>query len=392
MLKRKRMMTAYKYSYIAGSKIFCLESGDALLESFGYKYPYEHQLCKEYRDVLEQFNNLIKNDKRPYSDPKVKVAFIYGNHDAWSGVLGSGVVWGQFSGKEWGVSSAEHSWKILDDVNRTIPYYDITNHGEYDLGCTVPYGQYDIIPANTPLNILNKYELIIFVGWNTMTDEIYHNMSEYVKSGGKLVMTAAHLNTSNKRDADVKLFNDGDLSNLFGCKLHGEYESKDGFKFASESIISGMKYSGPKDFRVDPCDPWWNGGYNKYAEVEMCGAKVAAVLENSFAPLENNNSIALCENKFGNGYAILLTSLDYPGSDAVYPLYKIVISTLLNYTHSECDIKVIANDKLKFSVYDNGIVYLLNTDYDCRICPILIKDGIKTDVMLEPGELKKMQR
>lgn len=391
ILKRKRMMMAYKYAYLSGSKIFCLESGDELLESFGYTYPCEHELCREYRDVLDEFNNLIKNDKRPYSDPKTKVAFVYGNHDAWSGVPGSGVVWGQFSGKHWGVSDAEHSWRILDDVNRSVPYYDITNHGNNDFGCTVPYGQYDIIPDNTPADVLSKYEAVVFVGWNSMTDEIYHNISEYVKNGGKLIMSVAHLNTSVKRDEKSALINNGDFSELFGCKVCGEYESKDGFKFAGESLIPGMKYSGPKDYSVNPCDPWWNGGYTKYAKMEMCGAKVAAVLENSFIPLEDNSNIALCENKFGKGYALLLTSTGYPGSNAVYPIYRIIVGTLLSHIHSQCDIKVIAGDKLKFSVYDDNTVYLLNTDYDCRICPLIIKDDKKTEVVLEPGEMKKIQ-
>ena len=44
MLKRKRMRIAMRYAYLSGSRIFCLESGDESIASFGYRYEKDHEI------------------------------------------------------------------------------------------------------------------------------------------------------------------------------------------------------------------------------------------------------------------------------------------------------------------------------------------------------------
>lgn len=390
VLKQKRLQLTYKYAYLAGSNIFCLESGDELLESYGTRMPYEHELCAQYRKMLGDFTRLIHEDARPAGGPRVKVAFVYGNHDGWSGVPMGSHVWGQFEGREWGYSDAEYSWRILEDVNRGISWSAFDHHGAADFGSVVPYGQYDIIPADTPVEQLKSYELVIFVGWNTMTEEIYENLKGYVEEGGRLLMTAAHLNTVDVRDGQRWLLRDGAVEELFGCRLGKSFVSKKGFKFVRESILPGMKYSGACDYHRDNIDPFWHAGYAEYARAQMQGGRIAAAAENSFVPSAEPEEIVLVENRLGEGYTFLLTTLEYPGAGAVYPLYRLMVQTLISHLHNECDVQVLASDKCKFAVYEGNVVYLLNTDYHCPITATVIRNGESQEYLLQPGELKRV--
>ena len=92
----------------------------------------------------------------------------------------------------------------------------------------------------------------------------------------------------------------------------------------------------------------------------------------------------MVENKVGDGYAILITSLDYPGAGSIYPVYRTVVRELITASHRSCPIKVYGSDRLRFSVYEGDKVYLLNTDFDSEIVATVIKNGEEIKVNLKP--------
>lgn len=388
-LKRKRLKLAYDYAYMAGSQIFCLESGDESLESFGTKYDKDHELCRDYREELRRFNRLIQMDRRPAGGPKVKIAFVYGNLESWGGLPTGSTVWGQFEDEKWGCGDAEHSWRILEELEHGLGWYNIDNFGGADLSGHIPYGMYDIVPADTNPEILANYDYLIFVGWNTMTDEIYDNLTAYAEGGGRIIMTAAHLNTNPERGGETRIVRGGRIENLFGCTLDGEYTSKKGMKFARTSVIPGVAYPGVVDYRKDNCDPYYAAGYARYAKTTLAGGTASAVLDDGFAAAECPET-AVVEHRCGKGYTVLLTTLEHPGNHAMYPLYKTVLRVLLNAYHQNCDIKVLGSDKLKFAVYEGDVVYVLNTDYDCDVCAVVKKGDQTVKQLLAPGELKRI--
>ena len=62
----------------------------------------------------------------------------------------------------------------------------------------------------------------------------------------------------------------------------------------------------------------------------------------------------------------LMTAAEYPGHNAVWPLYRMLVRELVTASHRRCPIHVRADDKLRFSVYrtaDTDAVCLLNTDF-----------------------------
>lgn len=392
ILKQKRIELSYKYAYLAGSKIFCLESGLEMVNAYGENHKYDSDVCRHYRNTLKLFNDMVKKDFRPAGGPKVKIAFVYGNNDGWGGLTNGSTLWAQFDDESWGCAAPEYSWKILEDITVPSGWYDTENFGPVDLSGQIPMGQYDVIPAESNADVLSNYDYIIFVGWNSMTYEIYDNLTKYVENGGNLFITAAHLNTSIARNGEYKVINGGDLSHLFGCKICGGFKSPGGFKFARKGI-DGIHYAGAVDYTKNILDPLYGFGYAHYAKVKVCGGEVGAVLSEGFFPAENSEDTppVLIENRCKKGVARLLTSIDYPGHGAIYHIYRILVESLLNHCHQNSDLIVFGNSKLRYAVYEGNVVYLLNTDFDCDICANVIYRGEKQKIMLKPCELKRLE-
>ena len=385
ILKRKRLELAYKYAYLAGTQALCLESGDELIDSYGHRFDGNSEVCEDYRRVLSDMMDYIKADERPIGGPRVKLAFVSGRHDAWGGWGGS-YVWNQFHGEEWGHNEAEHSWRMLSEIGVKRTWEDIANFGENDLSAYPAYGMYDIVPIEASLEKLSRYDYLIFLGWNSMTEEDMDKLYEYVKAGGKLLMSVAHLNESVKRSGEFIMPSAEKLRKLFGVEFHGEtIRSNNGVKFNFDSVNAGFRYPGTKTLE---CDPIYAAGYASFAKLELCGANEIALINDSFLK-KPSIAPAVVENKVGKGIATLVTSINYPGHPALYPLYRTVVREMISASAREAsDIRVLSSDRLRYAVYEGDKIYLLNTDYDVSITVKIIYKSEERTVTLEPLELK----
>lgn len=393
-LKYKRLKLAYYYAYMAGANLIYPESGDYGMRSYGYQYEADHPFCEEYRKNWSSFADFIRIDQRPVDGPKVSVAFLQGNLDSYVG-WGGTTVWNQFGRKEWGYDAPEHSWNILKEVHKSAPWHDVTVFGENDMTHAPAYGMYDILPVEAPVEIMKQYDYLIFTGWNTMTEEIYENLKAYVYAGGKLLISAAHLNTSAARSGERQLIHDGKVADFFGCDLSAEGKDYNrGVKFIKESLIPGVLYPAAGDLDCDPICP---GGFAPWSEVDMKGGRIAAFLADTFMDHMRKEEMvpALVENQYGDGVVTLLTSLDYPGANGVYNIYRAVVQEMMAASHRACPVKVLAGDHVRFAVYENpegaDVLYLLNTDYNVENAVRVAIHGKEQSFTLAPLEFKRME-
>ena len=389
-LKIKRFMLSYYHGYLSGCGVFVLESADEKINTHGTDLGYDNPISAYYRKCMEDFAKFTKADFRPVGGPKVKVAFVRGNLDGYSFRHTGSSLWRGHMQEEFGYAAPEYTWRVLDVIKHKKTWAETHNYGEVDLSGAPAYGLYDVIPANVGVEIFSKYDYLIFVGWNTMTDEIYENLKAYVRQGGRLFMTAAHLNTTNKRTGEMSLIRNGDVSDLFGCKLDAEnaIHTEDGSKF-TESIVPEFKWC---KALMDMSDPFFADGYADYAKVELTTGVITARLANAFR-IKNPDALpaSLVENKVGDGYAVLMTSLDYP-SGANFAMYCTLVREILTASHRQAHIKVYGADSLRFSVYEGDKVYLLNTDFDNKIFATVDYGTEKKEFVLNPGELKPVER
>lgn len=362
-LKPKRLKLDYMSSYIAGLDFICLESGYRAVNTFGDNYPEDHPITKENMRITREFAEFTKTDERIGLGPVTKVAFVQGNLDGF-GWGNSSSLWGQYESEKWGFAAPEFSYRVLDDVYRSAEWHNTVNFGDYDYSHSPAFGQYDVIPATTPLDVMKQYEWVIFCGWNTMTQEISQTLKEYVKSGGKLLITAAHIRTGVDRDKKGE-FLDTDWEEFLGARLTDEIiRTNDGFKFERDSIVEGILYPGTKTLMCDPC---WSAGYTDYVKLEPTLAHVAAWIADSFAPAKERMFPAVIENKYGSGNVIFMANSEYPGAPEIFPLYRMMVKAALSASHRTSELKVIGSDKIRFAVYENEKkykIYLLNTDYN----------------------------
>ena len=244
------------------------------------------------------------------------------------------------------------------------------------------------MPIEADVEELSRYEHLVFLGWNTMTDENMDKLTEYVKRGGRLLLSGAHLNYSVKRDCEFITPSAERLEALCGCRFNGDFtETNYGLKFEYDSLCGEHIYPGTKSLI---CDPLYSAGYVKYMNVELTSARVLAVSTDSFL---RDNPIASCvlENRVGMGVVTFVTSVNYPGNTALYPLYNALVREQITSSARGADIKVIASDKLRYTVYEGNKIYLLNTDYDLPISVKIIHGGREELVTLDSLELKAIE-
>lgn len=390
-LKRKRLDVLYKYLYMQGSNIAVLESGDSEIVSYGMNIPYEDELCREYRDTVRNFYEFSQKNPRPACGPYTKVAFVYGEDDAYTEFLG-GVAFEQFDREEWGKGDEERSWRILSEVYRSPDWQDPLAYASddgYDLNHAPAYGTYDVLGASAPLDVMKNYSYLIFVGHNTMNEALYDKLVSYVEGGGILLMGACHLSTNIERGGAPIYINGGDITKLFGCKITGSTRKCHGLKYDIDSAIPGFSYPGTTNKWQDPL---FQEGVADYATVELTTGVQKAELYTSFIDDGVVGVPVVIENKLGDGAAILLTHEKYPGNGAVYPVYKNLVKMLLAHSHNNAELKVIGSDKVRFTLFfDEGgkkVLYLLNTAYDAQSVVKVLYDGKTEKYVLEPMELK----
>lgn len=384
-LKRKRLELSWKMCYLSGADFMILESGDEAVHSYGEEHDRDSVICSDYRRMVADMSAFCQQDRRPAGGPKVKIAFVSGRYDSWGGFCGSSV-WNQFLREEWGYGPAEYSWRILDELGNRRKWGDVANFGERDLSAGALY---DIIPIESDLETLCSYERLVFLGWNTMTDGDMEKLTEYVRRGGKLLMTAAHLNYNTSRSGSLLLPDREKMEALFGCTFTGKSIcTNSGTKFRRNSLDNQVLYPGCDTFFSDPL---YSAGYTEYLDTQLLGAQPVGFLSDTFWGKQEDGFYTVVENRVGQGIATLVTCSSYPGDPALYPLYRAIAREWVSASARNDDVQVLGSDRLRWAQYPGGKLYLLNTDYDLPITVKIFRNGKEECVTLNPLELQAVE-
>jgi len=293
-------------AYLAGSRLICVQDCLFGLFSPGFLDPSiptqgpKSETCRGFRDIARDFWRFARDNPLPPAGPMSHIAVMHGQYDSAPGMFASHdpreLVWGHRGQNSWSPSGAEAGWRCLNEL---LPAESHPNL-RYS---TTPYGQVDVVPTEAPSDVLARYGLLTFLGWNTITDEVYGKLIHYVRSGGCVLMGVTHLNTSDRRDT-FRMLRDGEVEDLFGCRIGGPGQPISGAEVVSEAhgtqgFRPGLVF---RRFIRGGCDI----GEVQLATVERSTAEVVAVETSSRDPL-------LVVNTLGSGRAFLLTSWCPPG-------------------------------------------------------------------------------
>jgi len=384
-LWHRRWKTSLYYAYIAGADF--VYSGNAC-------YTYNHIVKRGFhsRDMHRARRTLREMYQfARVRGPLVRIGIVHGNLDGTPG-LWNRYVWGQ-RGKKWREGPAERGWRAVDRLFRKEDWAKPTVGGDLDFSGNPPLGQYDIVPIEAPLEVLRRYRCLVFLAWNTMTREIYGKLKRYVQDGGRLVMFLPHLNVDDDRAKPVRLFRDGDFSDLFGVRVIGrERTDVYGAKFVQHSSIRSYRF------------PVWNPRFDPMfmgimtpAKVEVRGARVIAGYDNYFHATKEEvlSRPLLVEKSLGKGKAFLVTAWEHPADDGLHLFTEEIIRTVV--AGEQGDIRLIGGDRVRYAVYDARarrggryrVVYLLNTDLDsAQAARLYVRRRLIGEIRVPPSELR----
>jgi hypothetical protein len=362
-----------------------------------YRMVNDDFMTEEKQKVTIEFFKHIQTHARK-GQPKVDFAFIQGRHEApFTAIAGCNAnmktlyenedrrIWGKNGSpeEEWGHRQPEKGMHLLELVAPNI-YLPPLNQDEYKtrkVFASNPYGEWDFLPIEGRKEAYEQYKILFMLGWNTMAKKAegvedtfendYERLKNYVENGGVIFLSVPQLSQRVDRKLirdfeNAKIYNDGNVSDLFGVKIGKPIEEFSG-KVESENFAK-KDYAKKQDLIRLPNQTEDEDGACRLAEITLDGAEVCLKDAISNQPL-------LVRKKLGKGYAYLLCTYAYPGHEKLKYVCVNIMQTLLE-TYAQKDVFV--KDETK-QVYwsdwkngDSGKLYLLNIDWT--------KDGNKKKV------------
>ena len=350
---------------------------------------FDDPVCVAGRKALSDHYRFVKFHRRPKGGPRVRMAVALGNLDPYVASEGQTHVWG-VSEPGWEVGDAERTWGLFRRLFEPEEWYTPPRryYWQADPVQTVPYGtppcgQVDVVPIEAPLSVLKSYRVLVFLGWNTMTEEIYAKLRSYVEAGGRLLMSLAQTSAHARRGQSPDPIHGGDLRDLFGVRVDGPGETPEMIRFVRPS--ASRRYEFPE-----------NALYIESAQLARVQLGGATALAESV-----KGAPVLVENRCGKGYAYLLTTWGYPG----LRLESFMTDVLRTISNGEQDEVTVQGELISYAVYprrprssrDLTTVYVVNRSLyglpqHCRVgvrgSPVPVRvDGHDMRIVWTAGDL-----
>lgn len=359
---------------------------------------WDDALTKGKRDMTRDFYRFVKTHPRQGEIIR-KIAFVEGRYAApFHGFLcnvqdsPACSVWGMFGNNapEWQHLQPEKCRHVLDVLMpgaSTHPLRQQSGKIRFFFSGT-PFGDFDEVPIEADSEYLSKYSLLIHFGWNTMIDEDYDKLKTFVADGGTLLIGLPQFSRHLKRDflremKDLDLYNNGDLSDFCGVRIKGageiysgKWQCCNGFELDSDIELSSLP-SVAEDEDA-PC---------KLADIELAGAEVAVVDENS-------KKVLVTKYKYGKGYVYLINTYAYAGHNHLQKLSAALVRKFASENLPECYVATNSREifwntrKIAENIYS---INLLNTDWTGQNSKISAEircpNGIKAEVTVTERQL-----
>jgi len=378
-----RWRTSLYHAFIRGADPIYAEHGTSGYRNvLGDSRDNNDPEVKRFRSVLSDFAQFAEKNPRPEGYPEAAVAVMQGRYDGFVGQKQTHL-WGQRQNEAYRIGDPDRSWDLYHNLYRRRPWENRDRVGKTDFTGNPPLGQADIIPYDTPDEILSGYRLIMFLGRNSMDESLYQRLLRFVRNGGQLLMCSVHMNASIVPNGGFEAFNNGDWSELFGVRMRSEKKVHSfGVKY-KKSPSCGWELP----LWTTICDPKYPGAGFSCLDLEVTDGEMLAAASERFndqmlnvkaesgtAATANAGTDAetaawtrlkngmIFGKKIGKGYAVLVNTLDFPGSQAMSEFYPVLMDAACDanrpYPRVEC------SDRVRYAVYPGTprTLYILNTE------------------------------
>lgn len=384
-------------TYTAGGNFAISEDGHFHIPHADRQQGFHSEEPARLREIIRTFYEYVNTHPRR-GRPEIRLALAQGNHSCeiisfplhfcW-GKETIGHVWGGMGSKpdqeKWAYGDPERGLVLIDEW---MPYWQDGQHIRHWFTGT-PYGQFDVAPVwKADAAQLADYRVLVFLGWNTMTPELYGTLKAYVEGGGLLFMAVPHLSLHDDRTFlktmdDLHLVREGDVRDLFGMTIQGPGKETGRGEAVWAADAGEVFGRSGKTYALSSDRKW------RWAEVAVESARVLIREAKRGTPV-------LVEKQVGKGRAWLLTAWAYPGHPAFESLARDVMALLGEQSLDEVRLEDFSREVAWYVWKDrNGFrnIYLLNTDWtergiikSCRLklgrreIPIQVREGTITTV------------
>lgn len=160
------------------------------------------------------------------------IAVIQGRNDAWKSFV-RGSLWSQ-KGDKWKFNKACESFDLLKVF---YPNNIVNACGPDGWFTATPYGTVDLLPVEAPIEVMNRYKAMVFLGWNSYDETDFTHIRDYVFQGGTLLLSAAHLNEELQPDKPTRFpKNDALIQEMLG-KDYQKLTAKTEIRYGEGNII-----------------------------------------------------------------------------------------------------------------------------------------------------------
>lgn len=327
----RRYRLALYASYLLGATDINTEEGLWRLEEY---YQHHHRFGKACLGHLQQqqdFYRYVTTHTRSGSFYH-PVALIHGRDDGTT-FFGKDRTWGRRGDPQ---TAAEDSWDLLTCIYPMAKPVDrlyIHNCPEdrpVGFHTGTPYGNMDAVPAESKLSTFMDYRSLIFLAYNRMEAEDAERLLRYVRRGGRVLMTRAHLTQTD------------DIASIRSASL----------SFAPHALAL---CEGDPVFRDTSVD-------GNPVSVCVNAKKCSEVLAYS-----DDGLPLICRYAYGKGEIILFNTKAYPSDKAIRSLYEEKIRQIITEEVTQETAWAQGADNVEFAAYRQADgachFYFLATDW-----------------------------
>ena len=386
-LREHRWRTSLYHAYLRGADPIYNEHGLMDWVNHGHDLGRDHPTVVRYRRVFSDFAKWVSAHPRADGYPRAAVGAIYGRCDGYAGVFQTHL-FGQRTNELFRVDETDTAWRMFDGLYRRRTWQDRDRWGGADYSGNPPLGAAGILPFDAADAEFAKYRFLFLLGRNVMDDALYARLVRYVKGGGTLMLAASHLDCQDVPKGPFAAYNGGDWSELVGVRTVSGRTTRlpHGIKFV-RNPAEGWNFQPLTEF----WDPDFTDGGFEMPDLEATTAVPFAVSSTQF--VEKDLSAlkpVLYVNRVGCGKVIFLSSVDSPGAPGVRRLYSFLLEKAMEAEGRDLWPKVECADTVRWSVYGDGTVYLLNTESHLAQEAVVKRRAYcpSEKVRLAPGEFR----
>lgn len=149
---------------------------------------------KQHLYAQTQMLDYIETHSRQ-GELKSNIAILQGRNCSWK-CFGRTSMWSQ-KDEKWKFGKINESFDLL---NLFYPDNVLDWCGPEGWFTSTPYGAVDILPIEADDRALQRYNALVFLGWNTYQADDFGRLLRFVEQGGTVLLSAAHLNANLQPD------------------------------------------------------------------------------------------------------------------------------------------------------------------------------------------------